>query len=330
MDILWLRSLLVTTLLIGACTDEDVAPSTAGPDAGANGEQQCALDESDPATLQLAGACPQETHIGAIVLEVQESYSFIDARVSNAVVPSSIRDEEANVSGCRLMRKSFPFCDPACGSGETCSKDGQCVAYPILQDLGDLCVAGLSESYLLAAKSPGYQYSDTQIAHPAFAGGERVEVVSSGGAYPSFELRGVGVTTMSASDEQWNIKEGEDLPIRWATSDDNLHSSVAVSINIDQHGSAPLLLECDFDDSGQASVPAELIAKLLGSGVSGFPTGRIQRNTADSISVEDGCIDFTVRSAQKMAVRVADHTPCKQDAECPEGQSCNRPKETCE
>ena len=234
------------------------------------------------------------------------------------------------MGGCKLMRKRFPFCDPSCQSNEACTFSGECIAFPVRQDLGDVCVAGLSESYVLTADSPGFHYFNTQISHPAFAGGERVELRSSGGRYGDIDLHGVGVSKMVASESQWNIVEDQDMSVSWATSNSNAHSSVKLAINIDQHGSSPLLLECEFPDSGNATIPSALLKALLNSGISGFPVGKIERRSADSVAVEDGCIEFVVRSPQSVDVRVSGHTPCTGQGQCPSGQTCNIPMETCE
>ncbi len=280
--------------------------------------------------MSLKGACDQAKLLGTILLETQNEFSFLDGKVADTVLPGSVRQEEMAMGDCKLMRKRFPFCDPSCQSNEACTFSGECIAFPVRQDLGEICVAGLSESYVLTAESPGFHYFNTQIAHPAFSGGERVELRSTGGRYGDINLLGVGVTKMVASDSQWNIVEDQDMSVSWATSSANSHASVKLSINIDQHGSSPLLLECEFPDSGNATIPAPLLKALLSSGISGFPNGKIERRSADSIAVEGGCIEFVVRSPQSVDVRVAGHTPCTRPEQCPTGQTCNIAMETCE
>ncbi len=318
---------LLLCFALAACGGEEGGGGDA-PDA--NGGASCALSGSGTADLTLGGRCSQETLLGTLLVEVQQEFSFIDGKVANAVLPSSVRGEEMAMGGCRLMRKRFPFCDPTCASDEACTLEGVCVPFPKRQDLGEVCVAGLAESYVLTAESPGFHYFNTQVTHPAFAGGERIEFASVGGSYGDFNMVGVGVTPMKASEEQWNIVEGQDLAVGWNTSETNVDSSVYLTINIDQHGSSPLLLECDLPDTGSAAIPSALISGLLTSGISGFPTGKIERRTADSVTVSDGCIEFVVRAPATVDVRVAGHTACNGPDQCPSGQTCNIPMETCE
>ncbi len=326
-------SLSLLALALFACggdsnSDPDARPGS-GPDADTT---SCTLMGSGTADLDLKDSCDQATLLGSIVLEVGNDFSFLDAKIHNAVLPSSIREEEMSMGGCRLMRKRFPNCDPACTSDQACTFEGTCVPFPERQDMGDICVAGLADAYVMTAEGPGYHYFNTQVAHPAFAGGERIEVRSSGAAYDAFAMAGVGVTKIVPTDSEWSVGGENDLVVSWETSATDAHSTIYLTLNVDQHGTSPLLLECNLPDNGQATVPAAMIGALLTSGVSGFPAGKIERHTADSVTVSDGCIDFIVRSPTTVDVSVDGHTPCTMPgtSQCPEGQTCNVPIQTCE
>ncbi|MBL4632598.1 MAG: hypothetical protein JKY56_01925 [Kofleriaceae bacterium] len=312
-----------------ACGDGGGGSDTdgGGPDANSAG---CGLSGSGTSDLELRGICAQDKLLGSVILELQDDFSYLDAKISDTVLPSSVRTEEMSMAGCRLMRKRNPFCSPTCGMEEACNFDGECVAYPKRLDVSEICVAGLAESYIMTAEAPGFHYFNTQLEHPAFAGGERIEVRSPGGSLGSIELAGVGVTKIKTDDSQWTVEDGKDLAVSWTTSANNSHSSIYITINVDQHGSSPLLLECELPDTGSASIPSALINELLTSGISGFPVGKIERRTADSIAVPGGCVEFLVRSPATVAVRVAGHTPCTRDDQCPSGQTCNLQQETCE
>ncbi len=325
------RSLGIVALLLacgcGDSSESGVDGGGASVDADTSG---CTLEGSGTDDLSLSGSCDADKRLGTFLLEVGPQGSFIDGRVTSGILPSSIRSEEMAANGCRLMRKNVPFCDPICGSGETCDLDGECIPYPAEQDLGEVCVAGLEESYVLTGQPPGNQYFNTQIPHPAFSGGERVEMRSAGGVFAPVSLAGVGVTPMTSSDELWSLESGEDLEVTWETSETNAHTEVYLSVNVDQHGTSPLLLECVLPDTGSATISIGLLDALLNSGTSGFPAGRLVRITVDSTAVGDGCMEFVVGSALSMDVRVAGHTPCNGPGQCPSGQTCNLKLETCE
>ena len=68
----------------------------------------------------------------------------------------------------------------------------------------------------------------------------------------------------------------------------------------------------------------------LNFGVSGFPSAVMQRRTVDSLTVSDGCVELEVTGPRGIDVDVAGHTPCNKTEDCPPGQTCNVPIQTCE
>ncbi|KIG12491.1 hypothetical protein DB30_01308 [Enhygromyxa salina] len=106
-------------------------------------------------------------------------------------------------------------------------------------------------------------------------------------------------------------------------------ASFYLTINVDQHGLSPATLECEGPDSGSFEVPAAVIDALLSAGVSGFPTGHAYRRTVDSTQADTGCVEFQIRAHRAATLEVGGHTPCTNDVDCPDGQTCDIMKETC-
>lgn len=325
-----IRISLITLIVFAGCGDdggEGVEPDASRlVDADTS---SCSLIGSGTDDVSLTGSCSQETLIGTLLLAV-DKVSYIEGKFADAVLPTNVRTEEMSMGSCRLMRKNVPFCDPLCPGDQACNLDGECVPYPVPQDLGEICLAGLEMPHVLTAQGQDKQYFNTQLSHPALLGGERIEVRSTGGAYQPIALAGVGVTPMLPGESLWKINGDDDLQVSWLTTDANAFSTIRLSLNVDQHGSSPLRLDCDFPDTGSAVVPGALIAALQSSGISGFPSGVLQRSTTDSVTVSDGCIEFVVRSQKTVDVRVANHTPCNAPGTCPDGLTCNLATETCE
>ena len=74
-----------------------------------------------------------------------------------------------------------------------------------------------------------------------------------------------------------------------------------------------------------------MVTALVDAGVSGFPTGSLSRQTADSVTVDGECMDFVVSSPRRAKeVRVEGFTPCDEPSDCPPGQECNFEIELCE
>ena len=312
----------------------DVAdqPDTADtPDVG---------DEPDvtdpPDEVDLAGPCPLDARWGGFAIEAHDMFSWIDGAVADGVNPITVLEQTLVAGDCRLLKRNNPFCDPPCTAGQTCDHDGTCIEFPLNQDLGTVTIDGLVQPVVLEPLQPSNTYFSTSLPHPAFEPLSPVTMTTApDGFFGGQELHGFGVHLLVIADEtQWDIEEGVSLDITWApppADAGEVRSHIAVTINIDQHGNSPLNLVCAFEDTGSATVPAETLDELLSAGISGYPNGTIIRRTVDSASLgEGGCMELIVASPRTPDVRVAGHTPCKSDLDCPSGQTCNKAIETCQ
>jgi hypothetical protein len=93
-------------------------------------------------------------------------------------------------------------------------------------------------------------------------------------------------------------------------------------------------MQCDVADSGAATISGAFISKLIGFGVSGFPTMDVYRRTVDKDSAKisgkpGGCVEFKVYSHRSYTAKVANHTPCKSQRDCKAGEVCHKETETC-
>jgi hypothetical protein len=280
--------------------------------------------------VELHGPCSLDARYGGFLIEVQEDVSFVDGSVANGVIPITILEEVLVQDGCRLLKRNNPFCTPPCAPGQTCDHDGVCIPFPEPEDIGTVTITGLAAEAVLDPLPPGNSYFLTTLPHPAFEGGAAIRLTTTDGFFGPLELHGVGVDDLVLGDMEWEVVEGADLVLTWpAPATAGVPAHVNVIVNIDQHGNSPVVLTCDFPDTGTATVPAALVDALLTSGVSGYPNGRIARRTVDSTSVGDGCMELVVSSPRTPDVRVVGHTPCKSDGDCPEGEACNVAMETC-
>lgn len=311
-------------LFLLACTGdappEDTQPVDSSP------TETFAPPTGDPATVELAGECPMDTDHGGFVVEsyATEGYSVVDGRVRDGVIPNTILTVELTDGDCRLLRRENPFCDPPCESDETCSLDRSCVAYPQDIPLGTVEVAGLSADVSMEPKTPGYRYFDTTLPHPAYTGGELVELRIEDTA-----LHGVGPQVL-VTEADLVVLEDTPLSLTWEAPSGEVRTRVSLDLNIDQHGSSPLRIQCDFADTGSGTVSADLVSALLSSGVSGYPSAILSRHTADQDTLDGACIDFVVASPFPVPVDVEGFIPCSDDDDCPDGLDCNEAIELCQ
>jgi hypothetical protein len=309
------------SLAVLACTGKD--PDSEKTDDSATPESP------DPATVPLHGECDMAADFGGFTLTAGEDTTDLAGSVADGVVPYTVLEEIAAEGECRLLRRNNPYCDPACDAGEACDFDGNCVPYPVNQDLGTVTVTGLFAAVSMTPVFPGNTYFDTDLPHPAFDSGDLVTVSLPDAATP-LALYGVGVEALVPESGTWTIEAGQDLTVRWTAPTAAVsRSSVALHISIDQHGASPSSLHCAFEDDGEATVPGAILQALVDVGVTGFPNGSIERRTVDNGSFGGGCMDFAVTSPRTATIDVVGFTPCITTNECPHGQTCDKEFQIC-
>lgn len=316
---------LWTGLLVGvmACNGADKGDSATAT------ESPSGSFEAESGTAD--GTCSLQTRAGRFVIDQTVDYAFVDGKLSDAVLPTDVLTEVAASGDCRILRRENPFCDPPCGGDETCDLSGSCVPYPSTVDAGTVSVRGLSSAVEMEPVEPGNTYFDTSIANPPWTPGDPLSLSTDGGEVAPFELHGFAPDTLVGVAELWTLAAGTALEITWNPPTTDVGTEVVAVLRIDQHGTTPSALECVFPDTGSGVVSAETMDALIDAGLTGFPAGELRRRTADHADLDNGtCVEFLARSVQVPRVEIEGYTPCRTDAECPEGQTCNVELERCE
>ena len=287
-------------------------------------------DDTAPDTWgldDLTGGCGYADHLGRFELAhwdgPDEGFATITGAVLDGVIPVTVLNEAGTEGGCTLWQKINPFCEEPCEPDEACNHDGECVPYPVPQDVGTVVIEGLSEPLSMAPDAFG-NYWDTTLSYPVFEPGSRITATADG----LFALRGMGVEKIGLPDEDgWFLTPGDDMQVTWTTPD--TPARVEITFNIDQHGTSPLTMICDLPDTGSAAIPASLLDQMVNNGVSGYPSSWIRRRTADAVAIPDGCADLLVYSHLAVDMAVDGFTPCNGDYDCPDGQHCDMERQTC-
>jgi hypothetical protein len=155
-----------------------------------------------------------------------------------------------------------------------------------------------------------------------------IHLTTTGGAFDPIELHGFGFELLE-TEAQWRVERAQNLVLSWTAPTTDAPSSIEFRLNIDQHGNSPVTLSCDLMDDGSAEIPATLIDALFDSGVSGFPNGALTRETVDKVDVGAGCVEMRISSPKRGTIEVVGHTPCTNSNQCPPGQTCDIPTNTC-
>jgi hypothetical protein len=276
------------------------------------------------------GPCEAAERVGRFIVEAQEYFGVVQGTVADGVVPSTVQELVLEDGACRVYMRRTLVCLPACVSGETCGEEGVCIPRPENISIGDVHISGLTQPTLMSPLLPGNRYFAPGADNPPYLDPSEIILSARGvGDLPAFQLFGLGSVPLTES-PSWVLEEGVDLQIAWPAPLSEAGTSVLVELTIDQHGSSPLSLSCEFPDTGSAAIPSELVDQMIGAGVSGFPNGRITRRTADHLTLDVGCIELAVGSPLAASVAVAGFTPCNGPEDCPSNQQCNLDLELCE
>lgn len=275
----------------------------------------------------LRGPCAPQRAAGLFEVELGEMHSSVSGRVTASAPPVAMPRAEATEGPCTLLRRQNPFCDPACGSDQLCAPQGQCVAAPRGLSLGTVAVSGLKKMVAMSPLPPTNEYLDVTLPHPGYDVGAAITLASEGGALAPLRLRGVGVAPVELVSRDWTVSASRDLVVSWTRGAQA--ATVQVKVDVDQHGMSPVSLACEVDDSGSLTLQASLLARLLGFGVSGFPSISVVRRTDDSVEASAGCVGLGVFSRVGQGLKVEGHTPCDATRPCPPGKRCDLATETC-
>jgi hypothetical protein len=249
--------------------------------------------------------------------------------------PSTVVWELAAEAGdCRLLTPRVPFCSRPCGGDAACVEDDTCQAYPSPVSAGDVLVTGVgttsgATSFTMAPIANNYQPpAGTTLAYPAFAEGDEIALEAAGDELGAFALSAPGVAQLQLAADELALDPAADLVLEW-TPPAGSASAIAVKLDISHHGGTKGILECEADDTGSLAIPASLVAGLIELGVAGFPSIVVSRRSTGSTVTALGRIDLVVSSQVTRPVLVDGVVSCSEDAQCPDGQTC-QPDLTCQ
>jgi hypothetical protein len=110
--------------------------------------------------------------------------------------------------------------------------------------------------------------------------------------------------------------------VTWRTAASSDAVGVLLELNLDQHGGSGGFIECEAEDTGSFTIPAALVSALFERGLSGFPSLLLTRRSANSATIDLGCVQFAVTARAGLMVEVPGLRSCSSDADCADGQTC--------
>jgi hypothetical protein len=337
---------LSVVALLAACsgTSDEAGPEDGnGGSAGSSGSTNVSGTNNSGGSNGSAGSNgssgspsggPQEV-VGSFQVQVvaddedpTSGGTSVIGKVSDGPSPSAVIWTVTTEDGdCHVAVPSVPFCSEGCPS-EVCVADDVCQAYPTGHAVGEVTLSGVNlagggSEIVLKEVAKAYQPpAGTSFAYPPFAEGDAIALQASGGDYSAFELGATGVAPITLSSTDFELDEGKALELTWNAAADPKASQVHIKLDISHHGGARGMIECDTDDSGAITISAELITELIGLGVAGFPSVILTRTVKDSAQIEVGLVELVISSKVERLVTVAGVESCTEDADCPDGGTC--------
>jgi hypothetical protein len=325
---------VISLLLLVACTKDpsETDPGDTDPIVDTDPGDTDDTADTDPVEVTYDGTCADDVHWGAFTVDSSSRFGSASGSVRDGVVPDTVLTRVTDSGSCTIWRRENPYCDGGCETGYVCGLDGECVPYPVGQDVGTVTIDGLVQPVAMTPVAPGNTYFDTTLPNPPWSEpGLLVEMRIAGGVYESAVLHGETPAKLTPTASEWVVTSGEPLAVAWDAPAGAVNTQVTLSMSIDQHGVTPSSLRCTFEDTGSAEVPADILGQLMGYGITGFPAGSLVRRSADKADIGEGCVDLVVSSTWLPAkVTITGYTPCNFDEDCPDGQTCNEALQRCE
>lgn len=295
---------MIMLLLAGGCGSESATPS---PDGGG----------IDVASLTYK-PCDQATYAGGVIVELDDTFTGVQAQVFDAPNPARFVDTLQSVGECRWVKSPARVCDPSCAVGQTCGLDNTCVATPIAQDVGTITIEGMAADVTMPPRAPAYFYNFTgTLPHPGFAAGAGLRATVDGTA-----LLGWGIEALAGVPATLNVAADQPLVVQWTAPASAGPARIELSVNVNGHGLVGSHVECVVADTGSYSIPASLVSALLDDGTSGFPTLTVRRTTTDSAARGATCIEFDVRDEAVVDLIIPGVISCNSNDDCTAPATC--------
>lgn len=307
-----------------ACSESDGAsggPSTGDSEAGGDGPARPTVPR---------GRCAAGTRTGDFSVVREPDVTTVRGQVWDKAVSSRLVTEVASDGDCRLSRSENPRCSPSCDGSETCTAQGQCVVPRLSQGVGKVAISGLARPVEMEPLLPGNNYfAAADLPMPGFEPKAAIALTADGAGSPGFQLVGIGSEGLELPSEAWVLTPGQPFVVTW-NAGSVAAAVVRVALNVDQHGTAPLSLSCETADDGELHIAASLVDALLAAGVTGFPSGHVNRETIDHAAYGAGCVELAIGAHVRRGLGVAGYTACTKAGDCPEGKTCNVKLQRCE
>jgi hypothetical protein len=256
-------------------------------------------------------------------------YTSVFGTVYGGVYPTDVVETAmAENEVCTVYRFSRHTCtNPSCSTTQACTDSDVCTDKPTLVSVGEVTLDGVGDSTVkLSAVNNNYQNAG-ELAYPGFAEGDDITLTAAGDHYPAFTITAQGVAPVELSQSSYTLSSGSPLTLEW-TPEAAGTANVEIVLNISKHGGSAGYLECEVEDSGELTIPADLITALIDLGVAGFPQLALRRSNRSEAQVESATIALEVATLAEPTLEIEGYCSCFNTSDC--GSCGDTTKTTCD
>lgn len=259
--------------------------------------------------------------------EATADYSLIGGTLYDGPRPNPEPLETVTESnGCRLRRALHPFCSEPCGSAAACIDTDTCLPYPEPQDVGTIRVDGFDRvaggKAVMEPVAPNFFYQSDKLPYPPCNEGSELHLETN-----AFNAAAPCIAPLLVdSNARISVRDGEPVTIQWQRAAAADLAKISILLDISHHGGKRGDILCEVPDSGNFTIPQDMVSALVDMGLAGFPSVILTRRATGTATQPH--VDFAVASSVERPVDTGVHS-CLNDEDCPDGQTCNRQTVTC-
>lgn len=260
-----------------------------------------------------------------VTLIADGAYTSVVGKMYDGPYPPNMFFEEIAASGsCRLYKRIFPFCDPACGGQGACVQGDSCQPYPSAVNIGTVTMSGLktNDGKTSFSMNPiNYIYQFTSLAFPPCNEGDPITLSAAGSSSVSeFTLNIKCISPLTLLNDTIKMIDGQPINLRWTPPTVTGISTIFVLIDISYHGGTKAKIECNVEDNGSLTIPAVLLDSLKTFGIAGYPKLEISRLATSTDTSAKAKI--VIESKVNKILSIPGIINCGETVDCPEGQTC--------
>ena len=313
-----------------ACSGND---STSGAAGGAGGSPDGGAPDASPGDPNVLAGTFQVRLVAPIpAMDGQPEtpgYAAVLGKVYDGPTPGQIVWEKGTKAGdCQLLTPRVPFCSTPCGGSAVCVEDETCQPYPTAHTVGTVTAKGLktesgATEISMEPVANNYQTpAGVKLLYPPFAEGDDVIFSAAGGDYGAFSVQSKGISPLELTNASITIEPDKPITLTFNPPSIPGQTTIRAKLDISHHGGTKGVIECEAPDTGSLELSAGILKELVDLGVAGFPTIAITRLAVGSTTISPGRVDLVIASDVERSVQIPGLTSCTEDAQCPNGQTC--------